>query len=425
MSKSFEIRDPVHGFVALNEWEWDIINHPAFQRLRRIRQLSMTDMVYPGAMHTRFEHSLGVMLVATRMFDSLVEREREFLKGDTLGFTDEGLRRDRVIVRLAALLHDCGHAPFSHAAEDLMPENPQTKRPFKHEHFSSAIIRTLFKDVIEGHKENQNLEIKADSVAQLIDEDKSLSLGRRALWKHLISSQLDADRSDYLLRDSHHAGVAYGHYDLDRLIATLRIGISDDSGTPLITIDKSGLHVAEALIIARYMMFTQVYFQKTRRIYDIHLREAVKNIFSDDKFPAPVSSENLNAYLEWDDWRIMGCLKNGKGDDAGRKILERDHDRMVWATEENPAPDDIQKFEAAKNRLLDEGITATVDCAKADWYKHENEIRIRINDQAKKTVDLSSRSNAVKGLMKCEQWRLYVPSREREKASRTLNLQHV
>jgi len=138
MAKLYEIRDPIHGFVTLSEWEWDIINHSAFQRLRRIRQLSMTDMVYPGAMHTRFEHSLGVMYVATRMFDSLVEREGEFLKGESLGFTDEGLRRDRVIVRLAALLHDCGHAPFSHAAENLMPENTQAGR------FSIAITTAWF-----------------------------------------------------------------------------------------------------------------------------------------------------------------------------------------------------------------------------------------------------------------------------------------
>lgn len=419
MAKLYEIRDPIHGFVTLTDWERDIVNHSAFQRLRRIRQLSMTDMVYPGAMHTRFEHSLGVMHVATRMFNSLVEREGEFLKSKSLGFTDEGLKRDRVIVRLAALLHDCGHAPFSHAAEDLMPENPQTGKRFKHEHFSSAIIRVLLKDVIENHPDNQNLEIKADDVAQLIDEDKA-SLGRRTLWKHLISSQLDADRSDYLLRDSHHAGVAYGHYDLDRLITTLRVGLSEDSGTPLITIDKSGQHVAEALIIARYMMFTQVYFQKTRRIYDIHLRDAVKNIFAGEKLPAPTSPENLNAYLEWDDWRVMGCLKNGQGGEAGRKILIRDHDRMVYATDENPSLDDITRFKEAQTHLNDKGFTTTVDCANAEWYKNANEIRILVDDQTKKTADLSSRSNAVKGLMKCEQSRLYVPTCEREKADSIL-----
>ena len=123
MGRIYEVRDPIHGFVSLNEWERDIINHPVFQRLRRIRQLSLTDMVYPGAMHTRFEHSLGVMHVATRMFDRICEKRSDFLKSE-LGFNDFGLDRDRVLVRLSCLLHDVGHAPFSHAAEGLMDKDP-------------------------------------------------------------------------------------------------------------------------------------------------------------------------------------------------------------------------------------------------------------------------------------------------------------
>src|ERR1700761_5000733 len=119
-SKDIEIRCPIHGFVQLNEWERRIIDHPVFQRLRRIRQLAWTDMVYPGAMHTRFEHSLGVMHVATQLYDAIAERSGAILKGD-LAYNDDGLRTDRILVRLTALLHDVGHAPFSHAAEDLLP----------------------------------------------------------------------------------------------------------------------------------------------------------------------------------------------------------------------------------------------------------------------------------------------------------------
>ena len=421
MSKQYEIRDPIHGFVTLTEWEWDIINHPAFQRLRRIRQLSLTDMVYPGAMHTRFEHSLGVMHVVTRMFDSLVERERGFLQSDAVGFDENGLSRDRIIVRLAALLHDCGHAPFSHAAEDLMPENSKTKKPFKHEDFSAAIIRTLFKEVIENHKENQNHGIRAEDVAQLIDEERAVSLGRRALWKSLISSQLDADRSDYLLRDSHHAGVAYGHYDLDRLIVTLRVGVSAENETPLVTIDKSGVHVAEALIIARYMMFTQVYFQKTRRVYDLHLQEAMRNIFKGTRFLAPDSESAMREYLDWDDWRVMGCLKAGDGGEAGRKILERNHDRKVVETVENPSSDEIKEFEDKKSRLKEKIPETLADCAKAEWYKMKgNEIGILDDEKKRSFVELSKRSNVVKGLMACEQMRLYVPRCKKEEAARVL-----
>src|SRR5438105_4063086 len=110
VSKRYEIRCPVHGFIKLSEWEMEIVAHPVFQRLRRIRQLAWTDLVYPGAMHTRFEHSLGVMHTATMMFDDIWDR-REPLLSD-FGVTTGGKERYRTLVRLAALLHDVGHAPF-------------------------------------------------------------------------------------------------------------------------------------------------------------------------------------------------------------------------------------------------------------------------------------------------------------------------
>ncbi len=100
MARTYEIRDPIHGFVTLNEWERDIVNHPVFQRLRRIRQLGLTDMVYPGAMHSRFEHSLGVMHMATRMFKHIQKRREDFLKSE-LNFNKDGLGRDCVLVALA------------------------------------------------------------------------------------------------------------------------------------------------------------------------------------------------------------------------------------------------------------------------------------------------------------------------------------
>src|SRR3954462_9190934 len=108
----YEIRCPVHGFISIDDWEREIINHRIFQRLRRIRQLAWTDQVYPGAMHTRFEHSLGVLHVATRLYESVVSRSREILHSE-LAYTDEGLQREKILVRLTALLHDVGHPPFS------------------------------------------------------------------------------------------------------------------------------------------------------------------------------------------------------------------------------------------------------------------------------------------------------------------------
>ena len=139
MIKKYEIRDPIYGFIELDSWERDIINHPAFQRLRRIKQLAWTDMVYPGAVHTRFEHSLGVMHLATLMYEKIVNKKKDYLE-NKLGYNGSGLENDKKFVRLAALLHDVGHSPFSHAGEGLMDTNPDTDKPYKHENYSAAIV---------------------------------------------------------------------------------------------------------------------------------------------------------------------------------------------------------------------------------------------------------------------------------------------
>ena len=162
-----EIRCPIHGFIGLNEWEKRVVDNPVFQRLRRIRQLAWTDHVYPSAMHSRFEHSLGVMHVATRLFDSIVSNSSEILKS-VYGYTDLGLLRDRQKVRLAALLHDVGHSPFSHGSEELFPEKPMpelktgdaskkpvTKKRYRHEDYTVALIRGSLQDAIDGDDWNR------------------------------------------------------------------------------------------------------------------------------------------------------------------------------------------------------------------------------------------------------------------------------
>src|SRR2546430_1944302 len=138
--RTYELRCPVHGFIPISDWERVIIAQPAFQRLRRIRQLAWTDQVYPGAMHTRFEHSLGVMHLATRLYDSIVERSGPLLKS-YYGYDAAGFHRDRVLVRFAALLHDVGHSPFSHAGEEVFPFRPVGEKRYVHEEYSAAIIR--------------------------------------------------------------------------------------------------------------------------------------------------------------------------------------------------------------------------------------------------------------------------------------------
>ena len=417
MGKLYEIRDPVHGFITLNEWELDIVNHRFFQRLRRIRQLGLTDMVYPGAMHTRFEHSLGVMHVATRMFDQIRRRRQDFLESE-LHYNEDGLGRVRALIRLSSLLHDVGHAPFSHAGEGLMATNPTTGKPFKHEHYSASTVVRLMKDVIEGHPVNiRNYGIKAQEIADFLNREPSL--GPSLLWCDVVSGQLDADRADYLLRDSHHIGVAYGHYDLDRLISTLTVTY-DETGSPVIAVEEGGEHAAEGLIIARYMMFTQVYFHHTRRAYDHHCGKAVKAILREhqkddgladrESFPPQTTQENLQSYLKWDDWRVLGLIAQGEGGGEGQALLTRRHHRRVFQTAETPTEEEIQLAQRIQSVLG--ARIGFVDLAESSWYKFDSAdipLLLRPGQGDEELTTLSTRSSVVKGLKPIERRRIYVP----------------
>ena len=414
MAGPVEIRDPIHGFIELDEWERAIVNHPIFQRLRRIRQLGLTDMVYPGATHSRFEHSLGVMHVATKMFDAIVKRKRDFLK-EKYHFTDGGFERDRRIVRLAALLHDVGHAPFSHAGEpDLMPRDEKGRR-YKHESYSAAIVVALMKEVIEEHSLNQNHEIKAHDIADFL-EGKS-SVGRRLFWRHLVSGQLDADRADYLLRDSHHIGVAYGHYDLERLLTTLTAIEDPATGSPALAVEEGGLHAAEGLIIARYMMFTQVYFHHTRRAYDHHLVEAMRPLLAESQgvFPPPIDKQSLKEYLKWDDWYVVGRLTARDGGANGAIILNRRHDRRIYETPEYLEREDLQRLDAVREALDDKA--SFEDRPQKSWYAlGSTDIPIVGRTEREKEVvtRLSERSTVVSGLKAVNQRRIYSTLEQQE-----------
>jgi hypothetical protein len=349
----FEIRDPIYGFIQFNEWERQIIDSPEFQRLRRIKQLGLTDMVYPGAVHTRFEHSLGVMHLATEMYDRIV-RTKTLLE-EKLKYDDVGLSRDRQLVRLAALLHDVGQMPFSHMLEE---------ETYNHETYTSAIIKGPLRDKIEDHELNKmNYKISADDVAALIQGDATV-LGKRVFWKILISSQLDADRGDYLPRDSHHLGVKYGVYDLDRLLVTIGLGIDPENDELVLGVRKDGWHVAEALIIARYQMFCQVYFHKTRRAYDHMLRQAIR----DTKITIPKPSE-IEEFLKLDDYAIWNLIiKNSKESYWCNSILQRNHLRTVYETKEIPTSEDIEELQKREEKLKSNEIWYFKDETKDSWY---------------------------------------------------------
>jgi HD superfamily phosphohydrolase len=428
------IRDPIHGFVKLSPWEQDVVDHGVFQRLRHIRQLALTEMVYPGASHTRFEHSLGVMQVATMMFDQL----RPQLEASQVQpkFTRDDLDRARVIVRLSALLHDIGHCPFSHGGEEVMPTNPRRGKKHKHEDYSAALIRHLMRDVIDDHPANQ-LKISAEEICAFLQNDGSLPL-QLLFWRPLITGQIDADRADYLLRDSHHAGVAYGQYDINRLVATLRVVRDRETESLMIGIEKGGLQAVEGLILARYMMFVQVYFHHTRRAYDHHVTRVLGHLLTQEygdsygergTFPPPRAlnghavEQNLHEYLRWTDPHVWQAVDTGNAGPDGELIRTRHHDRRVHETSHFPSTRELDRFyEVVLPKL--QPLGGYVDKADTSWYKFDKsaDIRVATTDRGidAAPVPLSERSSLVRALEEVTQRRVYVPWQSKEKAKLAL-----
>jgi uncharacterized protein len=339
------VRCPVHGFIRFSESERELIDHRLFRRLRWIRQLALTELLYPGATHTRFEHSLGVMEVATRIFDSLARS-----KGDVMEITfasvgllkEKPLARARQLVRLAALLHDIGHCCFSHAAEEVIQKDSGHESLTVKVLTDAAFLRTeLDRLFFEGC---------AELTAYLIKAGKGFPPQLQVL-RDIVSGQADADRTDYLLRDSHHCGVDYGLFDYRRMIECLTLLQDPDGmGGLEIAIHRDGVHTFEALILARYQMHTQVYNHRLRRIYDLYLKEYFK-AKGNEGFDTP------EKVLSHNDMTMMAEIVR----DADRarepfqpwakRIRDRQHHRLVYESDEDAGAAEIKKIRRVFERI--------------------------------------------------------------------------
>lgn len=266
MKNTKVIRDSIHGDVFLSGPEFEIIDTPEFQRLRRIKQLGMTHLVYPSANHTRFEHSIGSLHLAGRIADRL----------------DIGVQ-ELENVRIAALLHDIGHGPLSHTSEELLAR--YLKQP--HEDIS--------REIIENSSLSGVLEDAGYSPADICD----ILRERGGYLNKIISSEFDVDRMDYLVRDAHHTGVAYGIIDLDRIINTLQV-----HGNTLVVTER-GLRAVEALLVARFLMIPTVYLHRTSRIADAMFLKATGVAIADGL--------DYRALLWMDDFDITNMFRESKG----------------------------------------------------------------------------------------------------------------
>lgn len=339
-----EFRDPIHGFITCSTMERDVINSQPFQRLRHIHQLAMTYLVYPSATHRRFEHSLGVMHLASRIFDVILDDNNikhlpDFITNALPELLEASQRATwKQTLRMAALLHDVGHLPFSHGAEALLP-NGVTHETMTWRIITSDLLAPLLK----------RLQVSPINVAKLAVGQKDLPEEAKkagiqlSTWESLLSEivvgdAFGADRMDYLLRDSHHLGVSYGHFDLDRIVSSLRIGYrppegegeENQSAEPLLGVDEGGLYAAGALLWARYSIFSQVYFHHVRRIYDIHLQDFLKSCYPEGY---PVA---LPDYLALTDNELLSRLslaarsREEPGHNEAYTIVNRQHFKKIY-----------------------------------------------------------------------------------------------
>lgn len=234
-----EIRDPVHGYIKITGVERAVIDSPFVQRLRRIHQLAGAYMVYPGAVHTRFDHVLGAMHVAGLMAESIANN----IHLDKTKIQD---------IRLAALLHDVGHGPFSHLFEEVLAE----KTNLTHEDISQKIVlKSNVRDILE------NYGISSRKISDLCVG----KLNKPPYMNEIVAGGLSADIMDYLLRDSYFTGVEYGKVDIHRIIDSIEIVNNH------LALNQAALYAFEAILIARYEMFKAVYFHRTVRASELML----------------------------------------------------------------------------------------------------------------------------------------------------------
>ncbi|MBM4241742.1 MAG: HD domain-containing protein [Euryarchaeota archaeon] len=343
------IRDSVHGNLQLDEFEISLVDTPQVQRLRRIKQLGFTYLVYPGANHSRFEHSIGSMYLASRL-------------AEILNLNDH----TKKMLRACAILHDIGHGPFSHVSEGVMDTS--------HEDFTSQII-----------KESQLIDI----LSEIFDPHEIINIirGRGALGQ-IISGEIDVDRMDYLLRDSYYTGVAYGVIDVERLIYNMKL---EDN----LLLDNKGVQAAESTLVARYFMYPSVYQHHTTRIINSMFRRCLRKLFE----RGIILPEEIYQY---DDIDIMAIIRSQDGDikDLNQRIEDRELFKTVLSLklDDLDNPESIFKIKEENIIRAESEISEALDIP-ADYviidipeYPSFDEMRtlVSVDDRVVKLSEISS-----------------------------------
>ncbi|RME26041.1 MAG: HD domain-containing protein [Deltaproteobacteria bacterium] len=356
-----EIRCPVHGAIAVTARERAVVDHPFVQRLRGIRQLGFSHLPFPGATHSRYSHSVGAMHVAGLAFDACF-RDHEFSspeRADAL----------RSVVRLAALCHDLGHAPFSHAAEFAMPPlrdlGIDAYRPeavahrldslANHEDYTIAILtRSGLADVIAANNPFTPRHVAAlICPAVEVDDDFFIDRGldHRGLLSQLISSELDVDRMDYLVRDSLFTGARYGEIDTDWLVGHMSRHVDED-GRVCLALDRRAIYAFDDFLIARFHMFLMVYFHQKSIAYEKLLERYMGGPAGQEGAGDYALPADLDAYLRCDDAHLVSHLRRSSSPWARRIVEQRPYRMLIEAH----GHDDEVDLSVQRARLVEAGI---------------------------------------------------------------------
>jgi HD superfamily phosphohydrolase len=352
------IRDSVYGDISLNKFEERIMDMPQFQRLRRIKQLGLIGLIYPGATHTRFEHSVGTMNLGSKL-------------STELGLPDDDIE----LIRASALLHDIGHGPFSHVSEGVLS--------VPHEELTKYVVtKTSMCDLLEE-------KFDVNKIVDIVN-------GKGYLGP-IVSGELDVDRMDYLLRDSHNTGVAYGVIDYERIISNLKL---EDDG---LILDIKGVQAAEGALVSRYFMYPSVYQHHTTRIVNSMFRRALKKVIDEDII-------DENDIYKYDDAEIIGVFRHCE-DEFVNDIMARLDNRQIMKRVKTirldnfKYPEKMYKIEQKELRKAEDEIAEDYDIEK-DYvfiniaeYPRFDEMKTQVNVDGK-LYTLTEISNIIGALSK-------------------------
>jgi len=371
--------DPIYGFITIpNAFIYDLIQHPYFQRLRRISQMGMSYLVYPGAHHTRFHHALGCMHIMQKAVQTLQ------FKGVAISQVEEEA------LYIAILLHDIGHGPFSHAMEHSIVEGVH------HEELSLLFMEQL----------NLEFEGKLNLAIQVFKGEYP-----RKFMLQLISSQLDMDRMDYLKRDSFYSGVAEGNINSDRLIQMMHV--KDD----LLVIEEKGIYSVEKFLVARRLMYWQAYLHKTSVVAELILTKILKRAkeLSQNEVLLPINSPlqffmthkitldnfdnvTLNNFSYLDDYDIMGAIKSWQFHDdyvlqnLCRMILNRDL-LKIQITEDKPDKADLLIL---KNKFMQ---IASISEKESAYFVFKGKLKNQAYSKSSAPIYILKKDNSIEDVV--------------------------